>query len=379
MSDRFTALQIGMTASLRKGGGVDRYFFSLIRALTTLGVTTRGLVSGDAAALDPLDAASIECFAPDRASLVRRWFALRRAVDRRLPGSDVVVSHFAPYAFPVLDRIHAHPVVVHFHGSWAQEGAAEGAGRVAVAAKKLLERIVYRGGGRFIVLSRAFATVLRQQFGVPEALIRVVPGGVDLQRFRIEETRAEARLRLGWPPDRPTLLTVRRLVHAKGIENLITSAALLRERIPDLQLMVCGTGPLGPSLQRLVRERGLEDTVRLNGFLADEQLPTAYRAADLMVVPTVALEGFGLIVLEALACGTPALVTPISGLPETVSGLDPALICRSPAPADLVDSIRAALDGTLRLPDEQACRAHAERFAWSHIAERVSSIYREVA
>ena len=373
------ALQIGMTASARGGGGLDRYYFGLLRALAARGDEPRGLVVGDAAEVAAQGVSGIECFAREGVTMLARWRALRSAVDRRLPGCDLVVSHFAPYALPVLDRIRSRPCVVHFHGSWARESEAEGAGRLSCAAKATLERLVYRGGARFIVLTRAVADALQRDFKIPDDVIRVVPGGVDLTTFTVGETHAQARSALGLPLDRPVLVTARRLVRAKGIEPLIDAIAIVRETIPDVLLVVAGTGPLADTLRENVRARSLEHNVRFAGFVSDLDLQRLYRGADLSVVPSVAMEGFGLVVIEALACGTPVMVTPVAGLPETVRDLNPELIFRSVAPRDIAAGIAAALGGALALPSADACRAYAERFDWPNVAERVRAVYEEVA
>jgi glycosyltransferase involved in cell wall biosynthesis len=337
------------------------------------------LVDGEPADVAAHGIDGIETYAGSGVGMLARWRALRGAVTRRLPGSDVVVSHFAPYAFPVLDRIRMHPTIIHFHGSWARESQAEGTHGLRCAAKLALERLVYRGGARFVVLTGSVAQALQRDFNVPPELIRIVPGGVDLQHFTVRESRAEARAELGLPLDRPTVVTARRLVRAKGIERLIDALEIVRRSIPDVLLAIAGTGPLAETLRTMVSERGLAENVRFTGFIDDAALRRLYRAADLFVVPTIAMEGFGLVVIEALACGTPAMVTPVAGLPETVQDFEPALILRGTSPADIADGIRNALDGTLVLPSSEACRAYAQRFDWPRIAERVRSVYREVA
>ncbi|HWJ21248.1 MAG TPA: glycosyltransferase, partial [Gemmatimonadaceae bacterium] len=125
---------------------------------------------------------------------------------------------------------------------------------------------------------------------------------------------------------------------------------------------------------------GLAEHVRLLGFLPDAQLPLAYRAADVTVVPTVALEGFGLIVAESLAAGTPAIVTPVGGLPEVVEALSPSLVTEAAGPRAIAASLSAALDGTLALPNAAACaRFAANNYSWDVIARRVAEVYAEAA
>jgi glycogen synthase len=371
-----TTLQLGMTAAKTRGGGVDRYYFSLLRELPQLGVAVKGLVIGDPAATAAAEGVAV-C-AAENAGMLRRWKGLRDAVSS-VGNTDLTVSHFAPYTFPVLDRVRNRPLIVHFHGPWALESAVEGAGQMAVAAKRALEHLVYRRAQRFIVLSRAFAAILAREYGVSEDRIRIVPGGVDLARFRGVGSRAAARRALGWEVDRPTVVTVRRLVHAKGLENLIDAARTIREAIPDVQVVIVGTGPLAADLQRRVRDLDLERTVTFAGYVAEDDLPSVYRAADLFVVPTIALEGFGLVVVEALACGTPVLVTPVAGLPEVVRDLDPSLILRGTSAGEIADGITRALTGAQALPSEDACVTYAGRFDWPAIAARVRDVYREVA
>jgi glycogen synthase len=107
----------------------------------------------------------------------------------------------------------------------------------------------------------------------------------------------------------------------------VAAMALVRKRMPEALLLVAGEGPLTGVLRGQVQSLELTNNVQLLGFVRDQDLPTAYRAADLTIVPSMALEGFGLTVAESLAAGTPALVTPVGGLPEVVRDLSPGLVC----------------------------------------------------
>lgn len=371
-------LQIGMTASRKHISGTDRYFLSLLRELPPLDVAVRGLVLGDPRSLDE-PTPGVESFAPEGAGRWSRWSGLRATVRRGIAEADLVVSHGAPHAFPALDLLRKRPLVVHFHGPWALEGRAEGIGEVKFRIRDFQERMVYGCGRRFIVLSRAFGEILTHNYGIREERIRVVPGGVDLRRFSALTSRAEARTRLDLPHDRPIIVTVRRLTATKGLEHLIDATAQLRVSVPEVLVLIVGTGPLEADLRRRVAERGLERNVRFAGHVSDGDLSVVYRAADLMIVPTISLEGFGLVVVESLACGTPALVTPIGGLPEVVRDLDPCLVLADAGAGAIARGIGDALSGKLPLPSEAACLAYARRFDWPIIAAHVRDVYREIA
>ena len=170
-----------------------------------------------------------------------------------------------------------------------------------VALAKHIERRVYGRADRIVTLSEAFATEACERYGVSRDKVRVVPGGVDAHPFLAAPARAAARERLGWPVERPIFLSVRRLTRRMGLENLIAAFQIVRGAHPNALLLIGGTGHLATVLHRQIEERGLQDSVRLLGFVPDADLPLAYAAADVTVVPTLALEGFGLVTLESLA------------------------------------------------------------------------------
>jgi glycosyltransferase involved in cell wall biosynthesis len=291
----------------------------------------------------------------------------------------LLVSHFALYTFPlgwIRGGLLRRPLVIHFQGPWALEGSAERGSRLSAIAKHAVERSVYDHGATFIVLSDAFGRLLAERYAVPRDRIRVVPGGVDVDRFADVPSQADARRALGWPADRPIVVAVRRLVQRMGLDTLLEATTSIRRAIPSALIMICGAGYLRADLERGIAARGLTDCVRLIGFVPDNMLPLAYRAANLSVVPSVALEGFGLVAAESLAAGTPVLVTPIGGLPEVVAGLAPECVLAGTSADDLADGIIGGLTGRIALPGADACQKFArERYAWSNIARQLREVY----
>lgn len=372
-------LQLGMEWFPEKPGGLNRVFQELIQHLPNANVEVQGLVAGT----EKVTADSrgmIQGFAPHSERLLPRLLAVRRlaAPVLRSDPALLVVSHFALYTLPILGELRAHPLVIHFQGPWGLEGEAERQSALAVIVKTAIERLVYRRAKVFIVLSSPFGRVLESRFGIPRDRIRIIPGGVDVRRFSIAESRAESRKRLGWPAGRPIVLAVRRLMRRMGLDNLIAATALVREKVPDVLVLIAGIGPMASELRAQIERNNLSDNVRLLGFVPDADLPNAYRAADLTVVPTQLLEGFGLIVAESLAAGTPCLVTPVGGLPEAVQGLSPQLVLKDSTPEAIAEGVVAALTGTLSLPDAAACTDFARRnYDWSVIAERTRLVYEE--
>jgi len=361
------------------GNGLDRMFSGLMTSLPDAGVRVSAWATGSTDS-SPEPPENIRLFAPPSASLPQRLWAVRRSLQsmNAFADADLIASHFALYTAPALDLIGDTPLVVHFHGPWAKESAVEGASSLNVRLKHWLEQRVYQRGDRFIVLSTAFRDVLVNQYGADAELIRVVPGGVDVDRFMPTGSRAAARSFLGLCPHRPLVVAVRRLVKRVGLESLIDAVDILRRSEPEILVLVAGRGPLAETLSRRIDDRGLSRHVRLLGFVSDADLPALYRAADVSIVPSTAWEGFGLVAAESLAAGTPALVTPVGGLPEVVAPLSEALVLDDKTPAALSTGLQEALRGTRPLPPSEDCHQYARRrFDWPVIAAQTQTVYAE--
>ena len=379
MVKEIRTLQIGNDWFGERQGGLNRCYSELLKHLPDAGVRVRGLVVGSPGVGRETDGV-ITGFALPTAALAQRLFKGRQAGLRilREGKTDLIASHFALYAIPLLDRLGTAPTVIHFHGPWAGETGAEGQSSMASKTQAAIERAVYVRGRRVIVLSSAFAKELTQRYGVPEEVIRIIPGGVDVERFNDQLTRTEARERLGWPNDRPIVLSVRRQVRRMGLENLIDAARQVSREVPDVLILLAGSGTISHELRQRIAEHGIEENVRLLGRVDDADLPTAYRAADLTIVPSQVLEGFGMITLESLASGTPVLVTPVGGLPEVVQPFAPDCVLEGTTSEIIADALSACLRGTRVLPNSEACRGYAaSNFSWTVIAGLTRKVYVE--
>ena len=381
MSSRpLSVLELGMAWFTEQPGGLDRFYAGLIENAEPAGLRVRGLVTGSPnVAIE--SGGRVTAFARADESLLSRWRAARRAVaamQQELP-LDLWVSHFALYAFPVMRMLRDLPHVVHFQGPWADESRREGDSTVSVKLKMLLEQRVYRSAAKLIVLSEAFRWILCERYGIDQQRVCVIPGAVNIERFRNGPSRQEAREQLGLPSGRPILCCVRRLVRRMGLPQLIDAVGLLRQRHPEVLCVIGGRGPLHQELQERIQAAGLLNHVRLIGFVPDAELPVLYRAADLSVVPTEAWEGFGLVVVESLAAGTPAVVTPVGGLPEIVGPFSPDLVTRDGTPAAIAGVLALWLSDGIKLPSAAACQTYAvEHYSWPLIAGRVAHVYRGV-
>jgi glycosyltransferase involved in cell wall biosynthesis len=311
--------------------------------------------------------------------VVTAALAARRLREREY---DVVVAHQATVAVGAAAALPDVPLAYVFHASAAREarfdGERLGRSRRAVAQLVLerplamLERRALARAARILVLSE-YSSGLASTAGA-RCPIDVVSGGVHTGRFDEGDGRAAARARLGLAPDRPLLVAVRRLEPRMGLSELLAALQSI-----DADLVVGGTGALASRLEAEAAALGVRERVRFAGRIADDALPNWYRAADAVVVPSLAYEGFGMVTAEALACGTPVVGTPVGATPELLAPLEPALLAAGTRPDQLAAAIRATLASA---PDAlaQRCRAYAQQtFSWDVVGPRWAASLAEAA
>lgn len=360
-------------------GGAGRVISELMTHLPEAGFGFRGIVANQPNT--GVDDRIVRSFAPERAGLIRRLHGARTSIRDALNEFKpaVVASHFAMYSAPGMDLLTETPTISHFHGPWSEESLEEGDGNTAVAVKSYLEGAVYRRSHRVIVLSKAFGNLATRRFGVDPDRVRLVPGCVDTKRFALDTPRSDSRAALDLPLDRPILVTVRRLVNRMGLSLLVEAMTSVVAAVPDVLLCIAGQGPLKRSLQAQVERLGLMRNIRFLGFVSEEALPHLFYAADINVVPTIALEGFGLVAAEGMATGTPSMVTPVGGLPEVVGGLSQNLIFSGAKATDIAEGLVGALTGAVRLPSREECREYiGQKFTSRLMALRTAEVYREL-
>ena len=150
--------------------------------------------------------------------------------------------------------------------------------------------------------------------GVGASRVAVVYRGVDRDRFYPGSQR-DAQAELGMVEADPALLFIGNLVPVKAIDMLVKACGLLAERLPRMQCHIVGDGPLRQQLSSLAAELSLSAKVRFHGVIDHDRLPTWYRAADLVVLPSMA-EGVPNVLLESIACGRPYVASNTGGIPE---------------------------------------------------------------
>jgi glycosyltransferase involved in cell wall biosynthesis len=241
--------------------------------------------------------------------------------------------------------------------------------------KAAVELLAYGRSGAFVVLSTAFRDQLVDRYRVREDRIHVIPPGVDSGRFTPGPGVAAARAAMNLPGDETIFFAARRLSPRMGLDVLVDAwPAVWKELDGKCRLIIAGDGPERAQLRARIAATAGGHAISLLGRIPDEDMVGYLQAAGCALVPSTALEGFGLVVLEANACGTPVIASRVGGLPEAVGPLGEDLLVE---PAD-VAGLGARMCAVARghRPSRDECRKYAETFDWHAVADRHLALYR---
>jgi glycosyltransferase involved in cell wall biosynthesis len=274
-----------------------------------------------------------------------------RAIERINP--DLIHAHNyhslpSFFAAVAADRLDDVPLVAtpHYHG-----GSASGLRDRLLSLYRPVGGWALHRADAVLAVSDWEARRLASDFDLPA---RVVPNGVDVDRFRAADPVTESR-------ERPYLLCVGRLEQYKGIQHAIRALVDL----PEYDLVVAGSGPYGDDLRQVARETGVDDQVEFVGFVPEEDLPSLYAGAA-VYISLSSFEAYGITVAEALAAGTPCVVREVGALIDWTDRLD----CVGVDLYRIADGVREAAGRAA--PSESLP-------TWNDVAEDVDDIYERVA
>jgi len=253
------------------------------------------------------------------------------------------------------------------------------------AIREIGEEQVVLAADRLVANTAAEATELIDLYGADPDRVRVVHPGVNLDVFSPGDSRA-ARAKLGIADDATVLLFVGRIQPLKAPDVLVRAAAELLRMKPELReklvVAICG-GPSGTGLARpdalaeLANELGVQDVVRFEPPASRERLVDWYRAATVCVVPSYS-ESFGLVAIEAQACGTPVVAANVGGLPTAINDGSSGILVAGHEPTDWAMAIdRIAGNPELRLELSRGAIEHATEFSWERTTDELLAVYQE--
>jgi glycosyltransferase involved in cell wall biosynthesis len=214
--------------------------------------------------------------------------------------------------------------------------------------------------------------------GAKASNVEVLHNGVDLKRFRpMPKVKEEMRRKLGIPQDAIVVLTVRRLVYKNGVDTLIDSANIAVKKNPKIVFLVVGKGPDMDSVQMQIEQLGIEQNLRLTGFVPDQDLHLYYNTADLFALPSKSGEGLPLVALEAMSCGLPVIATNVGGISEIMEDTYGKLVPPN-NPEALAKTILEFAETDFSLLKNELRAIVEEKYGWDKNVERLMEIYQEL-
>lgn len=278
------------------------------------------------------------------------------------------------------------------HRPWKEEQLGTG-----YQASTWIESTAYRNADGVIAVSRSMQGDVESLYGVPSERIRVIHNGIDLDQYKPSPNPALLRAH-GINPNKPFILFVGRITRQKGITHFVNAIKYIRS---DTQVVLCAglpdTEAIGREMAQQVehaRERSKSDIIWLAQYLSKEEVISLYTHAAVFVCPSV-YEPFGIINLEAMACGTPVVASAVGGIVEVVDeGKTGRLVSvelngngdsEPRQPDRFARDLASAVDSLLSTPQEleamgTAARKRVEKhFSWTSIASKTLQYYKDLA
>jgi glycosyltransferase involved in cell wall biosynthesis len=216
------------------------------------------------------------------------------------------------------------------------------------------------------------------KLGADKSKTSVIYNGVDVDTF-CPTNKKENRKKLGLPKNRKIILSARRLVYKNGLGTLIESVPLVAQNHPDVLFVVAGKGPSRKLIEDRIKELGIDNNIKLTGFVPDNLLPSYYGAADYFILPSASGEGLPLVLLEAMACGLPVIATTVGGTPEIVKHMKNGVLVPPRNPEAMAETTAKILSDERLGPSigEKARRIIEDRFTWEENVSQLQDIYKK--
>src|SRR3989338_11622986 len=231
---------------------------------------------------------------------------------------------------------------------------------------RFLRHFIFRKADVITVISNYLAQYVRSQNSkVP---ISIIPNGVDVSKFKPEGEH-----------NSKVIITSSRLVKKNGIGDLVDAIAVVKKEVPDIKLLIVGSGEQEKELKTKSSLLGLENNIEFIGEVLNDLLPKYLAKASIFVRPSLS-EGLGIAFLEAMAAGLPIIATPVGGIPDFLKDGETGLFCRVNNPEDIAEKINTILsDDNLR--DRLITNGRKlveEKYTWDKIAEEFRNLYESI-
>jgi len=333
----------------------------------------------------------VPCYSTDRIFPLDNWF-FNRSIAKKAGAidADVYEAH-AVSGYGLLKALNNHgikkPFVHTIHGVLADEyeQARENRyqsfrGRIAnyfMHRLAKLEEETAKKATLIVTISQYSLEKIKQFYNVDAAKIRIVPNGVDPEKFKPFEDQAAVKRQFGLENE-PCVLFVGSLIPRKGLPFLVEAAKKIVKEYKETKFIIVGEGPLRNQLLRKLEAANLSGNFTFLGNVKEDMLPAVYNCADVFALPSIQ-EGQGIVLLEAQASAKPDVAFDVGGVNEAVCNGETGLLVKRGSTDKLADAIMKLLsDQSLREKmGANGRRFVTENFTWNICAQKMLNVYHE--
>jgi glycosyltransferase involved in cell wall biosynthesis len=288
-----------------------------------------------------------------------------KALNKKAAKFDLLHAHFLDqgYIGAKLKSLYNKPLVITAHGGEVYD----------LPFKSQWYNTLYRyviGEADQVITVSNFNAEKLLSLGVPSKKIHVIPNGYNEAFFKALSVIA-MRQKLELPLNKKILLSIGNLVPEKGHTFLIDAMRFVIQKHQDALLIIIGDGILREELERQVKHLGLSGKVLLLGRKSHEEIPMWINACDIFVAPSLT-ESFGVVIIEALACGKPVVGTRVGGIPEIISSCEVGILVESAHSSSLAEGL---LEAMARKWSQMAITSYAEQYSWNQIVPKIIDVY----
>jgi len=358
-------------------GGVENNAYYLSLELVKRGHEVTVICANEPDAKDSADIHSIKVKRLNYIGKIANTnVTLRLPLELLKADFDIVHTHLpTPWSADwsaMVARIKKRPVVLTYHNDITGRGIARYIARLynATSLKYVLKRV-----DKIIITQPGYlnSSPYLKKYGHK---IEIVPNGVDVGKFKpgsVDKHNANTLFFLSLLDE---------FHRYKGLDYLLKALTIVKKEIPDIKLVIGGEGELMSEYQQMAKSLGLNGNVEFHGFIPDERIVEYYATCNAFVLPSISStqEGFGIVLLEALACETPVISTDIVGVAEDVKANNAGVIVPPKDSEALADAILTILrDGALaKQMGEKGRRLVEERYTWERVAEMTEEVYEDL-
>jgi len=301
-----------------------------------------------------------------RLSFMKEAYQIGRKIDVDLVEGADFPSYLPAYYISKKQHI---PAIAWYNDVWIGRWMGN-IGLIQGIMGEILERFILKKNWSFFIANSNFTQKNLLNYGIDKEKVKVIYCGVDIEKCMGLDVKKDKE---------PNICCVSRLVKYKKIDVLIKAISYLRKKIQNIQCNIIGIGPELEKLKRLVREMDLENNVRFLGYIKKHKdVLKIIKRSQIFCLPSI-IEGFGIVVIEAMACSTPYVCSDIAALKEVTNNGIGGMLFEEENPYDLAQKILCLL--TEDRLYEKCIRDGlklVQRYSWKNIANQTEMFYEEV-